>query len=87
MTTQIAVKLPARLLADVDELVARGRFRSRSDLIRRGIEAMVESSRRESIDRAYREGYARHPEAPEELAEAERLAIESINEEPWDRWW
>jgi hypothetical protein len=39
------------------------------------------------IDRMYAEGYAAHPETAEELADAERLAIDSIDEEPWERWW
>jgi Arc/MetJ-type ribon-helix-helix transcriptional regulator len=87
MTKQIAVKLPEPLLAHVDELVAEGTFKSRSDLVRRGIEAVIASRRRREADEAFRLGYERHPEDAGELAEAERLALEAIQEEPWERWW
>lgn len=87
MATQIAVKLPEALLGELDRLVRDGCFESRSQGVRRGIEAVVESHRRGVIDRGYAEAYARFPETDAEMAEATRLAIESINEEPWERWW
>jgi len=87
MTKQIAVKLPDQLLGEVDRLVGRGSFASRSEAIRTGLETVVAAGRREEIDRQYRDGYARLPETPEEMADATRLAVESIHEEPWERWW
>lgn len=30
---------------------------------------------------------ARQPEIEAELAEAQRLAVDVIDEEPWERWW
>ena len=41
MTQQIAVKLPDRLVDELDALVADGAFASRSDAVRHGIEALV----------------------------------------------
>ena len=87
MSTQIAVKLPDGLVAELDALVARGAFDSRSDAVRHGIEALVRSSERQRIDAAFEEAFSRYPDTAEELAEATRLAIESINEEPWEKWW
>jgi Arc/MetJ-type ribon-helix-helix transcriptional regulator len=87
MTIQIAVKLPDRLVAELDVLVAQGTFDSRSDAVRQGIEALVRSTERRRIDAAFEEAFSRHPDTPEEMAEATRLAIESINEEPWEKWW
>jgi len=87
MTNQIAVKLPDELLREVDRLVDRGAFENRSQAVRSGLEAMVAARRHEEVNRQYRDGYARFPEAREEMAEATRLAVESINEEPWDPWW
>ncbi len=87
MTTQIAVKLSARLVAEVDALVEAGAFRSRSDAVRRGLVLAAEQARAAEIDRAFAEGFARWPDRPEEVAEAARLAVESIEAEPWEPWW
>ncbi|MEJ7797635.1 MAG: hypothetical protein WKF42_03975 [Solirubrobacteraceae bacterium] len=87
MTIQIAVKLPDALVHEVDRLVAGGAFDSRSQAIRSGLETMVAGRRRDEIGREYREAMTRLPETDEEMAAATRLAIESINEEPWERWW
>jgi Arc/MetJ-type ribon-helix-helix transcriptional regulator len=87
MTVQIAVKLPDRLLGELDQLVDAGAFSSRSQAVRSGLEAMVASHRRQEIDRRYREAGAAAPETPEELADATRLAVDAIDDEPWERWW
>ncbi len=87
MTTQIAVKLPDEIVARIDELVAQGAFPSRSAVVRRGLEAVVNAHQNRAIDRAYQEAYGRFPETDTELREAARLAIESIDEEPWEKWW
>lgn len=87
MTMQIAVKLPDGLVRDVDALVDAGAFASRSDAVRRSLRVLVTASRRRQIDDAFAVGFALHPETDEELADAARLAIESIEEEPWEKWW
>lgn len=87
MTIQIAVKLPDELVGEIDRLVAGGAFASRSHAIRSGIEALVAARHRDEIDRRYRAAMARLPESDEELDAATRLAISSIAEEPWERWW
>lgn len=87
MTTQIALKVPDDLVAAVDQLVASGRFESRSDAIRFGIGLAVGQARRDEIDHAFIEGYRRNPQTDEELADAKRLAIASIEDEPWEPWW
>jgi Arc/MetJ-type ribon-helix-helix transcriptional regulator len=87
MTTQIAVKLPDRLVAELDALVARGAFDSRSEAVRHGIEALVRSDERQQVDAAFEAAFARYPDTAEEMAEATRLAVESINDEPWEKWW
>lgn len=87
MTRQIAVKLPDALVDEIDRLVEAGSFDSRSQAIRRGLEAMVAGQRRQEIDRQYREALTRLPETSEEIDEARALAIGAINDEPWERWW
>ena len=85
--TQIAVKLPDRLVRELDELVAQGRFSSRSSAVRRGVELVVSGQRRDAIEEAYANGYQQVPESESELAEANRLARRAIDDEPWDKWW
>jgi Arc/MetJ-type ribon-helix-helix transcriptional regulator len=87
MTKQIAVKLPDDLVDELDRLVQRGTFDSRSQAIRTGIEAMVARQHRQEIDQRLRDGAARLPETTEDIDEATALAISSIREEPWERWW
>lgn len=87
MSTQIAVKIPDADLAALDELVSQGQFDSRSAAIRTGLAIVLSQVRAEHIDRAFADGFRSTPERPEELREAHRLAIEAIEDEPWERWW
>lgn len=63
MSPQIAVRLPAPLLDEIDALVERGAFETRAEAIRSGIELIVDADRRERISRAIVEGYTRLPQA------------------------
>ncbi len=87
MTVQIAVKLPDELVAGLDRLVADGAFVNRSSAVRQGVVAVLAAHRRDTVDRLYAEGYALVPETEQEIERARRLAVESINEEPWEKWW
>ncbi len=87
MTIQIAVKLPDELVGDLDRLVVRGEFDSRSHAVRAGLEAMMAAHKRAATDLLYEGTFSRVPETGQEVAEATRLAIESIHDEPWDPWW
>lgn len=87
MTTQIAVKLPDRLVEQLDQLVDDGGYESRSEAVRHAIAALLRGERRAAIDRSFEEGFRRNPDDSAVLDEARRLAIASIEEEPWERWW
>jgi Arc/MetJ-type ribon-helix-helix transcriptional regulator len=87
MKTQIAIKLPEELVAAVDRLVDEGHYESRSDAVRTGIGMVVRKADRQRVDRAFAQGFARTPESAGELADARRLAIEAIEDEPWEPWW
>lgn len=60
---------------------------SRADAVRRGLGLLLRSAERSAVDGAFRDGYTRTPETDEEVAEAHRLGLASIEEEPWERWW
>ncbi|HXB63921.1 MAG TPA: ribbon-helix-helix protein, CopG family [Solirubrobacteraceae bacterium] len=87
MTVQIAVKLPDTLAGELDRLVERGEFANRSQALREGLETILAAREHEQLRERYRQALMRMPETPGELADASRLAIESIEEEPWERWW
>lgn len=87
MTTQIAVKLPEGLLSELDRLVGSGVYANRSQAVRAGLQAVVDNERSRAAERAYGEGFGRFPETEAELADATRLALEAISDEPWERWW
>ncbi len=87
MTQQIAVKLSEDLITALDNLVASGRFESRSGAVRAGLRLVIRDAVREQIDRSFADGFRRMPETDDEIAEARRLAIESIEDEPWEPWW
>jgi len=67
--------------------VHEGRLPSRSWAVRRGLEILLGDLERQALDHAFRRGFERIPESPGELGEAHRLALASIEQEPWDKWW
>lgn len=72
MSPQIAVRLPAQLLDEIDTLVDAGRFETRAEAVRAGIEQLVDDERRRRIGEAIVQGYTRQPQAEdadEELGE------------------
>ncbi len=87
MTVQVAVKLPEELADELDRLVQSGAFDSRSQVLRAGLEAIIARREQERLRERYREAMAKHPETSHEIAEAGRLAVDAIEEEPWERWW
>ncbi len=88
MSEQIAVRLPDALAASLAELVApRGPFMTKADAVRSAIEDLVDREERRRIGEAIVNGYRRAPQTDEEVAGAWADGIQSIEEEPWDRWW
>jgi Arc/MetJ-type ribon-helix-helix transcriptional regulator len=87
MTVQIAVKLPDELVAAVDRLVDDDRFASRSEVVRAGLQRMVADAANRTIDQAFADGVCAHPDTDDDVQRATALAIESIDDEPWEKWW
>ena len=87
MTVQIAVKLPDELLAAVDRLVDDDHFASRSEIVRAGLQRMVADAASRTIDRAFADGVCSHPDTDDDVQRATTLALESIDDEPWEKWW
>jgi len=80
---QLVTRLDDKLVAAVDALVDSGVVGNRSEAVRMGLEGLVEEHRRHRIGAEIVEGYTRHPETDEELAQAEKATRALIEEEPW----
>ncbi|MGH9185557.1 MAG: ribbon-helix-helix domain-containing protein [Acidimicrobiales bacterium] len=81
--TQLAIRLPDEVMADLDALVAAGSFSTRTEAVRAAIVAMIDAERRRSVGHAIADGYRRTPQTDDEVTAAEHAAITSIHEEPW----
>jgi len=62
MTVQVSVRLTEEDVASVDELIAVGRFTSRSDALRAGLRGLLRELREQAIEDAYRRGYGEKPQ-------------------------
>ena len=82
-TQQVAVRLPAPLLARLDNLVESGAYESRAAVVRAGIEAIAAAEQRRRIDRSIVDGYSRLPPTEAEDHAALVSLSEAILEEPW----
>ncbi len=80
---QVPLRLPESLLVDLDALVSKGRYRSRSAAIRDGIEAILSAERQRQIDHEIVDGYTRHPPGEAEQQAAFTSMRDAIAEEPW----
>ena len=78
---QTLVQLDDARLAALDQRAA-ATGRSRSDLIREGVDLLLATGDEAAVDAAILAGYERHP-APEPDAWTMEAAIASIKEEPW----
>jgi Arc/MetJ-type ribon-helix-helix transcriptional regulator len=77
------VRLDDDTLAQIDELVKKGRFGSRTDALRAAMSSYLENERRRQVGDAIAEGYRLIPQSDEEIEGAEQSARAMIVEEPW----
>lgn len=83
MAQQLVVRVTDDLARALDELVAEGVVRSRSEAVRLGLSDLLEARRRRKVGLAIVEGYRRVPPDDEFEAVAEASAKSMITEEPW----
>lgn len=81
--TQIATRLSEDDVAQLDVLVAQGRFESRADAVRAAVASFLDAERRRRVGEAIAEGYRRLPQTDEELTVAEANVHRLVAEEPW----
>ncbi|MCY7304163.1 MAG: ribbon-helix-helix domain-containing protein [Thermoleophilia bacterium] len=67
MTVQIPVRIPEEDAERLDAVVASGRYASRSDALRSGLELILRQERDREILESYRRAYAECPEEESEI--------------------
>jgi metal-responsive CopG/Arc/MetJ family transcriptional regulator len=82
ITWHNSLQVDDELIAELDSIVASGEAESRSDAVRRALEAMIDQRRRRLVGEAIAEGYRRVPETDEELGRAIESTRSMIAEEP-----
>lgn len=83
MTIQIAVRLPDELVKELDNMIGRGRFASRTDAVRTALEQLLADAREAELDDAIVAGYRAVPDEDEFDGMAEAAARALVEEEPW----
>ncbi len=83
---QLVTRVDDELVVQLDEMVEGGEVESRSDAVRRALEAMIAERDRRRVAEATVEAYRRVPQTEEELRGADAAAKAMIAEEPWDKW-
>lgn len=85
MAIRIAISLPDDLVAALDRLIEDGTFPSRSAAVSRAVRELL--AKRAATDQAFARGFRADPETADERSDAMQLAVETINDEPWEKWW
>ncbi|MEI7860296.1 MAG: ribbon-helix-helix domain-containing protein [Acidimicrobiales bacterium] len=80
---QLVTRVDEALILEVDELVARGAASSRSDLVRMGLERIIDEYRRQKAGEQIAEAYRQSPETVAELSGLGTATRALIEEEPW----
>ncbi len=80
---QLVTRVEEALLLEVDQLVIQGVAASRSDLVRMGLERIINEHRRKLIGLQIAKAYQRIPESNSELNELDAATRALIDEEPW----
>ena len=83
MSTQLAIRLPDELVADLDWVVMRLKYDSRAEAMRDALIKLVDQERRRQIDEQYIEAYTRMPQTEEEMAD---IAFQSWDLDDDDDW-
>ena len=81
--TQLVTRIDNDLAESIDQLVADGIVESRSDAVRRGLQALIEQTRRRRTAEAIIAGYTDQPQTNDDVAWADQATMQMIADEPW----
>jgi Arc/MetJ-type ribon-helix-helix transcriptional regulator len=79
----ITLRISEERLEQLDQLVARGDYRSRAAALTTALDRLLAEEREQAIDRAIVDGYTRIPPTAEEDTNARAAGIRSVREERW----
>ena len=85
MTVQIPVRIPQEDANRLDAIVASGRYASRSDALRQGLDRILREERDREIVESYRRAYAERPQEESEIgiwAFTQFVEREEVGEDP-----
>ena len=81
--TQLVARIDDDLARSIDRLIAEGVVESRSDAVRKGLQALIESTRRRRTADEIIAGYTQLPQTENEVAWADQATVQMIADEPW----
>jgi Arc/MetJ-type ribon-helix-helix transcriptional regulator len=81
--TQLVTRIDNELAESIDQLIAEGVVESRSDAVRKGLQALIEQTRRRRTAEAIIAGYTDHPQTDADVAWADKATVQMIADEPW----
>jgi len=81
--TQLVTRIDNDLARSIDQLIADGVVESRSDAVRKGLNALIEQTRRRRTAEAIIAGYTHRPQTNDEVAWADEATVKMIADEPW----
>ena len=87
MSTQLAIRLPDDLLAELDWLVVSCEYANRTEAMRTAIEAMIRAERSREIDEQYIAAYTKYPQTEEELAGLNHQSFANLDDDYEDWSW
>ncbi|MBN2240862.1 MAG: ribbon-helix-helix protein, CopG family [Dehalococcoidales bacterium] len=82
-STKVAISLPESVLKDIEKKREIS-GESRSEFFRRAVEELLKKEKEAAAIDQYIRGYREMPESAEETAATQRIAAESLAEEPWE---
>lgn len=81
--TQLVARIDDDLARSIDRLIAEGVVESRSDAVRKGLQALIDSTRRRRTADEIIAGYTQQPQTENEVAWADQATVQMIADEPW----
>lgn len=81
--TVVAIRIPDEVIERLDDLVHADAYATRTEVIRRAIDVLLDAHERSVIDREIMDSYAGSPQTDEEVAIAAAAARALIEKDPW----
>jgi metal-responsive CopG/Arc/MetJ family transcriptional regulator len=86
MSTQLAIRLPDDVLRDLDWIVLRLNYDSRTEAMRDALMKLIDQERRREIGEQIAEGYRRMPQTEDEMADIPFQSFDLDGDDDWSDW-